>query len=87
LFLTTWLILLNAGRGSTRLFAPALVPPGIDHQEYENHETEEQKNYCPGLVVPELLEALGNFVEIHAEASLHHPRQKQSRIATVGMGQ
>jgi len=49
-----------------RFFAPAFVPPGIDHQENENHETEEQENYRPGFVLPKLLEAPGNLVKIHA---------------------
>lgn len=81
-------------KGSTRFLAPALVPPGIDHQENENQETQEQQNYCPWLVLPELLETFGDLVKIHAEAystpipaktevELHRP---ELRVAPVPQG-
>jgi hypothetical protein len=63
-----------------RPFAPAFVPPGIDDEENENHQAEEEQNYRPGFVVPKLLKAPGEFVEIHSLPTLHQFSQKQDEI-------
>jgi hypothetical protein len=53
--------------GSTRPLAPVPVSPGIHHQKHKDDETDDQKDHCPGIVLPELLEASGDFVKIHAK--------------------
>ena len=48
-----------------RPLALALVPPGIDNKEEENHEPEDKKDDRAGLVVPQLPEAPANVIEVH----------------------
>src|SRR5882762_2628400 len=80
-------ITLWSSESSPRLLAAPLVAPGIDHQENENHQAEEQEDYCPGLAFPELLEAPGDFVEIHAKAILpRFPAKRKGIVAGIGIG-
>ena len=55
-----------------RPFALALVPPGIDNEEQENHESKDKKDDRAGLVVPQLLEAPANVIEVHCTYNVHH---------------
>jgi hypothetical protein len=54
-----------------RAFAAALVAPGIDDEENKHDHPENQKYERARLVFPELLEAPGDFVEVHARTNLH----------------
>ena len=45
---------------------PALMAPRVYHQEYEHHKPEDQQNNGAWFVVPELLNAPGDILEIHS---------------------
>jgi hypothetical protein len=45
---------------------PALMAPRVYHEEYEHHKPEDQQNNGAWFVVPELLNAPGDILEIHS---------------------
>ena len=50
------------------------MPPGIHHEENKNHEAQNQKDHCPRLSLPELLDA-ARKVRTHACLYLTPTRQ------------
>jgi hypothetical protein len=46
--------------------APAAVSPGVDYEEDKNQKTKDRQEHGAGLGLPQLLEASGNILKIHA---------------------
>ena len=59
--------------------APAPVTPRIDNQEDENQETKDCQEDCTRFGLPQLLEASGNFLKIHA-GNLHQHCPERNRL-------